>query len=70
MDAKAKTVQVWPVALSTNGAVCTTATQSGKLQVWDLKISPPVCTRHYETKGSFTMCVDVVSFRIFFMLNR
>lgn len=51
----------WAAALSRDGSLCATSLQNGKLQVWDIRADPATRIREYETKGSFAMCIDIVS---------
>ena len=36
------------------------STCEGKIHIWNTE-SPKTPAKHYETKGSFGMCVDIVS---------
>lgn len=54
--------EVWAVALSAEGQYLVATTYDGKLGVWDLDAQPGgVKVREMSTKGSFGMCVDLVS---------
>lgn len=53
--------EIWAVALSADGAYLAGTGIDGKISVWDLGAEGMPKIREYETKGSFGMCVDLVS---------
>jgi len=57
---KAKAGEVWALALSLDGQYLAATTYDGRVNVWDLA-NVNEKFREYETKGSFGMCVDLVS---------
>lgn len=57
---KAKAGEIWAVALSVDGQYLAATTYDGRVNVWDLT-NVNEKFREYETKGSFGMCVDLVS---------
>lgn len=58
---KVKAGEIWAVALSVDGHYLAATTYDGRVNVWDLA-NVNEKFREYETKGSFGMCVDLVSF--------
>ena len=57
---KGKAGELWAIALSADGQYLAGTTYDGRVNVWDLaKANEKV--REFETKGSFGMCVDLVS---------
>jgi superkiller protein 8 len=53
---------VWAVALSPQGDRLAASTCDGKINIWDTS-KPQKALKTYETKGSFGLCVDIVSTR-------
>ena len=59
---KKKAGEVWAVALSLDGQHLASTTHDGRVNVWDLGGgSGRQRIGEFETKGSFGMCVDLVS---------
>lgn len=59
-NAPKKAGQVWAVSLSSDGQYLAGTTHDGRVNVWDLQNGKQKI-REFETKGSFGMCVDMVS---------
>lgn len=59
-DAPKKAGEVWAVALSIDGQYLASTTHDGRVSVWDLTNGKQKI-REFETKGSFGMCIDMVS---------
>ena len=55
-----KAGEVWAVTLSAEGRYLAGTTYNGRINVWDLEHGRQKF-REYETKGSFGMCIDLVS---------
>ena len=55
-----KAGELWAVVLSLDGQYLAGTTSDGRINVWDL-LAGNVKIREYETKGSFGMCIDLVS---------
>jgi superkiller protein 8 len=60
----AKAGELWAVTLSAEGRYLAGTTYNGRINVWDLDEGKKKF-REYETKGSFGLSVDLVSFRPF-----
>jgi superkiller protein 8 len=60
---KLKAGELWAVALSGEGRYLAGTSADGKIGVWDLLGEGPERRkiREYETKGSFGLCIDMVS---------
>lgn len=58
---KLKPGETWAVALSEDGRYLAGTSYDGRIGIWDLLSEGRKKTREYETKGSFGMCVDMVS---------
>jgi len=55
--------EIWAIALSADGQYLASTSINGKINVWSLnKDEGMPRIREYETKGSFGLCVDLVSF--------
>jgi WD40 repeat protein len=55
--------EIWAIALSADGQYLASTSINGKINVWSLnKEEGMPRIREYETKGSFGLCVDLVSF--------
>lgn len=52
--------EVWAITLSTEGQYLAGTTHDGRIKVWDL-YSGAEMIRDYETKGSYGLCIDIVS---------
>ena len=52
--------EVWATALSESGQYLAATTYDGRINVWDL-LGERKKIREYETKGSFGLCIDLVS---------
>lgn len=59
-NAPKKAGQVWAMSLSSDGQYLAGTTHDGRVNVWDLQNGKQKI-REFETKGSFGMCVDMVS---------
>jgi superkiller protein 8 len=55
-----KAGELWAVVLSLDGQYLAGTTHDGRINVWDLNAGHAKI-REYETKGSFGMCIDLVS---------
>ena len=55
-----KAGEVWALALSGDGQYLVSTTYDGRINVWDTA-SRGEKIRQYDTKGSFGMCIDLVS---------
>jgi WD40 repeat protein len=54
--------EIWSIALSADGQYLASSSINGKVNVWSLnKEQGMPRIREYETKGSFGLCVDLVS---------
>lgn len=53
--------EVWAISLSPNGNLLAATTYDGRINIWNTSETENKL-RQYETKGSFGMCVDIVSF--------
>jgi WD40 repeat protein len=54
--------EIWAIALSADGQYLASTSINGKINVWSLnKDEGMPRIREYETKGSFGLCVDLVS---------
>lgn len=60
IDAPRKAGEVWAACLSLDGRYLAGTTHDGRVNVWDLSNGRQKI-REYETKGSFGMCIDLVS---------
>lgn len=60
-----KTSNVWAVALSEDGQYLAGVSQNGHIKVWDLNANGEQI-RDYETKGSFGICLDMVSLLVLY----
>ncbi len=61
--------EIWAIAISADGQYLASTSINGKINVWSLnKAEGMPRIREYETKGSFGLCVDLVSFLIFSLL--
>ncbi len=58
-----KAGEVWALALSEDGQYLAGTTYDGRINVWDTADQGQKI-RQYDTKGSFGMCVDLVSLSI------
>lgn len=66
---KLKAGELWATALSEDGRFLAGTSHDGKVGVWDLKTliegnkkeGASAKIREYETKGSFGLCIDMVS---------
>ena len=57
--------EIWAIALSADGQYLASTSINGKINVWSLnKDEGMPRIREYETKGSFGLCVDLVSFTL------
>ena len=57
--------EIWAIALSADGQYLASTSINGKINVWSLnKDEGMPRIREYETKGSFGLCVDLVSFAL------
>lgn len=61
-----KAGEVWALALSEDGQYLASTTYDGRINVWDTVATEREKIRHYDTKGSFGMCIDLVRLSIFF----
>jgi WD40 repeat protein len=61
-----KAGEIWAIALSADGNYLASSSINGKVNVWSLSEEGMPKIREYETKGSFGMCVDLVSTPPFF----
>lgn len=62
LSSNKKAGEVWAVSLSYDGNFLAGTTQDGRLNVWDMATGTSrEKIREFETKGSFGMCVDLVS---------
>ena len=62
VTSKEKAGEVWAVALSLDGQYLAGTTYDGRVNVWDLSTgNGRQKIREFETKGSFGMCIDLVS---------
>jgi WD40 repeat protein len=60
--------EIWAIALSADGQYLASTSINGKINVWSLnKEEGMPRIREYETKGSFGLCVDLVSFTTLFL---
>jgi WD40 repeat protein len=55
-----KAGELWAIALSEDGQYLASTTHDGRINVWDT-VAERTKIREYETKGSFGMCIDLVS---------
>lgn len=55
------TSEVWAVALSEDGRYLAGTTHDGRINVYDTQSEHFERIREFETKGSFGMCIDIVS---------
>jgi len=56
-----KAGEVWAIALSENGQYLAGTSFDGRINVWD-NVAGRVKIREFETKGSFGMGIDLVSY--------
>lgn len=54
--------EIWAIALSENGQYLAGTSVDGRIGVWDVFNESKEKIQEYETKGSFGMCIDLVSF--------
>lgn len=62
-----KAGEQWALAMSPDGHYLAATTHDGRVNVYDTtqiqsEVKAPEKVAHFETKGSFGMCVDIVSF--------
>lgn len=56
--------EIWAIAMSADGKFLAGSSINGKINVWSLsKAEGMPKVQEYETKGSFGLCVDLVSWR-------
>jgi WD40 repeat protein len=61
--------EIWAIAISADGQYLASTSINGKINVWSLNKGEGMPRiREYETKGSFGLCVDLVSFLILSLL--
>jgi superkiller protein 8 len=54
--------EIWAIAISADGQYLAGSSINGKVNVWSLSKGEDMPKiREYETKGSFGLCVDLVS---------
>lgn len=53
--------EVWAISLSPNGNLLAATTYDGRINIWNTS-EMGTKLRHYETKGSFGMCIEIVRF--------
>lgn len=59
-----KAGELWAVAISADGKMLAASSYDGKIRLWDLSVADSdewKQTKEFETKGSFGMCVGMVS---------
>lgn len=56
-----KAGEVWAIALSENGQYLAGTSFDGRINVWD-NVAGRVKIREFETKGSFGVAIDLVSY--------
>jgi len=56
-----KAGEIWAVSLSEDGQYLTSTTSDGRVNVFDLSAEGRPKIHQFETKGSFGMCIDMVS---------
>jgi len=56
-----KAGEIWAISLSEDGQYLTSTTSDGKVNVFDLSAEGRPKIHQFETKGSFGMCIDMVS---------
>lgn len=56
-----KAGEIWAVSLSADGQYLTSTTSDGRVNVFDLSAEGRPKIHQFETKGSFGMCIDMVS---------
>lgn len=66
---EAQAGEVWAVALSGDGQYLVGTTYDGRINVWDLDTEGKSKVREMTTKGSFGMCIDLVCYPSFLLLN-
>lgn len=55
--------EIWAIAVSADGQYLAGSSINGKINVWSLsKAEGMPKIREYETKGSFGLCIDLVSY--------
>lgn len=57
-----KAGELWAPALSAEGRYLAATTYDGRINVWDLNVEGMEKIQVYETRGSFGLSVDMVSY--------
>lgn len=60
-----KAGEIWAISLSEDGQYLTSTTSDGRVNVYYLSAEGRSKIHQFETKGSFGMCIDMVSSLLF-----